>query len=625
VGRFIDSMWKYSTLVFSWLSAQSIAEAQLSLDGCSICPSSLPVVGLPDVVLPAGTAGVLLSDQTCAETDAKAQSGAYSQAQCVLLRASGVSNTCGCKEQGPTDKPVPPPTSRPVAPPVEKPAPVPTSRPVAAPTSPPVTAPIEPPVPPPTGVPFFFPPTGAPVPAPANVPVIAPQAAPVTAPVPTPVTLTVPTPTIATPTLAPVQYTPVSGSVSIRLQYLYSPWTNSSTETFIAACEEFYEAYLPGTVFNVSCAVSGAVTARRLHDQKRSQHVRSLQANQTIDVPTDVTALINQTVEVFDFQKELISTVTDNSTYFALLLRTRGDAVSQVYFKEVQTVNAFVPGFAPPIGAGPVAPVAAVPVAAVPSAPAPAVPSAPKAAPSAPKKDDDSLSKGALAGIAIGVAGGIGLVLALIMYAKSTNPDPSPRPVHTDPVGEDFPAPGARATSGFATSSTNVNEPAPSPPGAVVARSVVAAVAVARDGNSKDGMSVVTGSEMDAYSLDAGNVDQQSSAPGTKRDTVDGMSQSGDEMSSHAMSSLRQNMVSRTVIAPPGKLGIVIDTTLEGPVVHKINPQSPLEGVLFPGDIIVAIDDVDTRAMSASAITALMVRTANLRRTLTVLSEDVTN
>jgi C-terminal processing protease CtpA/Prc len=72
-----------------------------------------------------------------------------------------------------------------------------------------------------------------------------------------------------------------------------------------------------------------------------------------------------------------------------------------------------------------------------------------------------------------------------------------------------------------------------------------------------------------------------------------------------------------------GKLGIVIDTTLEGPIVHKINPQSPLEGSLFPGDIIVAIDDVDTRAMSASAITALMVRTANLRRTLTVLSEDV--
>lgn len=155
-----------------------------------------------------------------------------------------------------------------------------------------------------------------------------------------------------------------------------------------------------------------------------------------------------------------------------------------------------------------------------------------------------------------------------------------------------------------------------------------------------------------AYSLDAGHMDNAatgamisssylagSAGAGGNTSAVGGSSaysgvgdgtsgtgtQSGDDMSSHAMSSLRQNMVSRTVIAPPGKLGIVIDTTLEGPVVHKVNPNSPLEGTLFPGDIIVAIDDVDTRAMSASAITALMVRTANLRRKLTVLSEDITN
>lgn len=644
-------MWTYSSLVVVWLCAQSVAEAQLSFDGCSICPSSLPVVGLPGVVLPAGTAGVIVSDQTCAETEELAQSGAYSQGQCVLLRASGVSITCGCEEQG---TPVTPPTRRPVAPPTEPPAPAPTRRPVRPPTRRPVAAPTDAPVPAPTDAPVPAPtdePVAAPVVAPVAVPVVtptdAPEAAPVAVPVPTPVEPTsiptqlnisdfpssvpssiptsnngttvapVATPTVATPTLAPVQYTPVSGSVSIRLQYLYMPWTNASTESFIAVCEEFYEAYLPGTVFNVSCDVSGPVSARRLRD-----HVRSLQANQTIDVPTDVTALIQPTTEVFDFQEELVSAVTENSETFAQLLRTRGDPVSQVFFQEVQTVNAFVPGFVPPIAPAPVAPVATVP-----SAPTAAVPSAPMAAP-APTEDDDSLSTGALVGIALGVAGGIGLVLALIMYAKSANPDPKPRPVHTEPVGEDFPAP--RAASGFGTSSAYVKEPAPLPPGAVAAGAVgaagVAAVAAGkRDGNNKDGMSVMTGSEMDAYSLDAGNVDQQSSAPGTKRDTVDGMSQSGDEMSSHAMSSLRQNMVSRTVIAPPGKLGIVIDTTLEGPVVHKINPQSPLEGTLFPGDIIVAIDDVDTRAMSASAITALMVRTANLRRKLTVLSEDVTN
>jgi C-terminal processing protease CtpA/Prc len=152
------------------------------------------------------------------------------------------------------------------------------------------------------------------------------------------------------------------------------------------------------------------------------------------------------------------------------------------------------------------------------------------------------------------------------------------------------------------------------------------------------GASVMAGSEAGdqsyAYSMEAPSKIDDSTATGAAAGAVGGAAaagavssaaSSGDEMSSHAMSSLRQNMVSRTVVAPPGKLGIVIDTTLEGPVVHKVNPQSPLEGSLFPGDIIVAIDDVDTRAMSASAITALMVRTANQRRKLTVLSEDITN
>lgn len=78
----------------------------------------------------------------------------------------------------------------------------------------------------------------------------------------------------------------------------------------------------------------------------------------------------------------------------------------------------------------------------------------------------------------------------------------------------------------------------------------------------------------------------------------------------------------RTVVAPAGRLGIVIDTTLEGPVVHTVKPDSPLKGLLFVGDIIVAIDDVDTKAMSATSITSLMVKTAAQERTLTVLSND---
>jgi hypothetical protein len=84
----------------------------------------------------------------------------------------------------------------------------------------------------------------------------------------------------------------------------------------------------------------------------------------------------------------------------------------------------------------------------------------------------------------------------------------------------------------------------------------------------------------------------------------------------------QDTMISRIVHAPAGKLGIVIDTTIEGPVVHRVFPSSPLEGKIFVGDIITAIDDVDTRAMSAVAISELMIKTAFQPRKLTVSSED---
>lgn len=79
----------------------------------------------------------------------------------------------------------------------------------------------------------------------------------------------------------------------------------------------------------------------------------------------------------------------------------------------------------------------------------------------------------------------------------------------------------------------------------------------------------------------------------------------------------------KVIMAPSGKLGIVIDTTVDGPVVHHVNDGSALKGKIFPGDIIVAIDNVDTRAMSASAITGLMIKTANQKRRLTILDKSV--
>jgi hypothetical protein len=95
-----------------------------------------------------------------------------------------------------------------------------------------------------------------------------------------------------------------------------------------------------------------------------------------------------------------------------------------------------------------------------------------------------------------------------------------------------------------------------------------------------------------------------------------------DEADSKGFPTTGKKSSTKTILAPSGKLGIVIDTTVEGPVVHNVNPGSRLEGKVFPGDIIVAIDNVDTRAMSASAITALMIKTAGQQRTLKVRRAD---
>jgi len=76
----------------------------------------------------------------------------------------------------------------------------------------------------------------------------------------------------------------------------------------------------------------------------------------------------------------------------------------------------------------------------------------------------------------------------------------------------------------------------------------------------------------------------------------------------------------RDCVAPPGKLGVVIDTTKHGPVVHMVKEGSPLEHVVFPGDKILSIDEVDTRGMTASGVTRVMAKKMHNQRTITVSS-----
>ena len=77
------------------------------------------------------------------------------------------------------------------------------------------------------------------------------------------------------------------------------------------------------------------------------------------------------------------------------------------------------------------------------------------------------------------------------------------------------------------------------------------------------------------------------------------------------------------VFAPPGPIGIVVDTTKDGPAVHSLKRTSPMLGLINAGDLIIALDDVDTRGMTAATLTQMMARKATQKeRKITLLSID---
>jgi C-terminal processing protease CtpA/Prc len=77
------------------------------------------------------------------------------------------------------------------------------------------------------------------------------------------------------------------------------------------------------------------------------------------------------------------------------------------------------------------------------------------------------------------------------------------------------------------------------------------------------------------------------------------------------------------VLAPPGPLGIVVDTTKDGPVIHSLKGTSTLLGLVGSGDLIVGLDDMDTRSMTAATLTRMMAKRSNqAERKITLLAVD---
>lgn len=105
----------------------------------------------------------------------------------------------------------------------------------------------------------------------------------------------------------------------------------------------------------------------------------------------------------------------------------------------------------------------------------------------------------------------------------------------------------------------------------------------------------------------------------TEAEAVESLSEAVDEVEEQETSkalagaeeekSEVEGKITRTLSAKPGKLGILVGAGADGVVVNGVKPGSPLEGEVAVGDVIVAFDGVDTRAMSASDVSALMAET----------------
>merc|ERR1712008_408928 len=75
------------------------------------------------------------------------------------------------------------------------------------------------------------------------------------------------------------------------------------------------------------------------------------------------------------------------------------------------------------------------------------------------------------------------------------------------------------------------------------------------------------------------------------------------------------------VMAPPGKLGVVIDTPNSGaPVVYNIKENCPIADQLNVGDKVIFVDDEDVRSMTAVKVSRLISqKSANPARKFTIM------
>jgi hypothetical protein len=77
------------------------------------------------------------------------------------------------------------------------------------------------------------------------------------------------------------------------------------------------------------------------------------------------------------------------------------------------------------------------------------------------------------------------------------------------------------------------------------------------------------------------------------------------------------SIVCRDCFVPPGDFKIDIVSTVDGPMINSVDEE--LNGHLGKGDLIIAVDDCDTRALSANEVLTMILSRSSLERKLTVL------
>ena len=110
-------------------------------------------------------------------------------------------------------------------------------------------------------------------------------------------------------------------------------------------------------------------------------------------------------------------------------------------------------------------------------------------------------------------------------------------------------------------------------------------------------------------------VEERTTVDVTDSGTFDSQNVSGMNVNAVSASMATGDIV-REHVAPAGKLGVVVESTVYGPQINSLRENSPLVGIMKSGDLLLEIQGVDVRNMSATKVTKLMTDLMGEERTI---------